>query len=69
MDFDAYARTGVDLANARLDDLDDLRTLLPDWAGDELTERDLSLFRRARKRLREVFITATPGATPRRSRS
>lgn len=61
MDFDAYARTGVDLANARLDDLDDLRTLLPDWAGDELTDRDLSLFRRARKRLREVFIHGNAG--------
>ncbi|KXK60608.1 hypothetical protein AWW66_18095 [Micromonospora rosaria] len=64
MDFDAYARTGVDLVNARLDDLDALRALFPDehaWMRDEVAERDLTIFRRAQKRLRDVFEYGTSG--------
>lgn len=64
MNFDAYARNGVDLVNARLDDLDALRSLLPDEHARrraELTERDLATFRRAQKRLREVFGYGTSG--------
>ncbi|MEU8264151.1 CGNR zinc finger domain-containing protein [Micromonospora sp. NPDC048999] len=64
MNFDAYARTGVDLVNARLDDLDDLRALFPDdngWMRDEIADRDLAIFRRAQKRLRDVFEYGTSG--------
>ncbi|XTZ16186.1 CGNR zinc finger domain-containing protein [Micromonospora echinospora] len=64
MNFDAYARNGVDLVNARLDDLDDLRSLLPGAdAGlrEDITERDLATFRRARKRLRGVFEYGASG--------
>ncbi|WDZ85497.1 CGNR zinc finger domain-containing protein [Micromonospora cathayae] len=64
MNFDAYARNGVDLVNARLDDLDDLRALLPaehSRTRDELAERDLAIFRRAQKRLRDVFGYGTSG--------
>lgn len=60
MDFDAYARTAVELVNARLATPDDLRALLaPDRAA--LTERDLGVFRRAQRRLREVFTLGTLG--------
>ncbi|MER7164805.1 CGNR zinc finger domain-containing protein [Micromonospora sp. NPDC000207] len=58
MNFDAYARTGVDLVNARLEDLDAARVLFPDenaWMRDEVTERDLTVLRRTQRRLREVF--------------
>ncbi|MEU3453951.1 CGNR zinc finger domain-containing protein [Micromonospora sp. NPDC006766] len=64
MNFDAYARTGVDLVNARLDDLDDLRAIFPDengWMRDEVADRDLAIFRRAQKRLRDVFEYGTSG--------
>ena len=64
MNFDAYARTGVDLVNARLDDLDDLRALFLDesvWMRDEVSDRDLATFRRAQKRLRDVFEYGTSG--------
>ncbi|HEX5596804.1 MAG TPA: CGNR zinc finger domain-containing protein [Micromonosporaceae bacterium] len=58
MNFDAYARTAVDLVNASLDDLDDLKALFSGdigWMRDEVTDRDLTTFRRAQKRLRDVF--------------
>ncbi|HEY0696569.1 MAG TPA: CGNR zinc finger domain-containing protein, partial [Micromonospora sp.] len=64
MNFDAYARTGVDLINSPLDDLDDLRALFHGehaWMRDEVTERDLTTFRRARRRLRGVFEYGTSG--------
>ena len=64
MNFDAYARTGVDLVNSRLDDLDDLRSIFPDdnaWMREEVAERDLATFRRAQKRLRDVFEYGTSG--------
>ncbi|MFC6015183.1 CGNR zinc finger domain-containing protein [Plantactinospora solaniradicis] len=64
MNFDAYARTGVDLVNARLDDLDDLRAVFPEehgWMRDEVTERDVAAFRRAQKRLRDVFEFGSAG--------
>jgi predicted RNA-binding Zn ribbon-like protein len=60
VDFDAYARTAVELVNARLATPDDLRQLL---VRDEveLTERDLGVFRRAQRRLRDVFALGTAG--------
>ncbi len=66
MDFDAYARTAVDLVNARLDDLADLRELLGNqqWMADEAIERDVATFRRARNRLRDVFTLGALGRDP-----
>lgn len=64
MDFDAYARTAVDLVNAPLSGIDDLRALLAresPWMGDEAAERDLVTFRRAQKRLRDVFEFGSSG--------
>lgn len=64
MDFDAYARTGVDLVNAPLESLDDLRALFgveTAWLRDVVTERDVTTFRRAQKRLRDVFELGASG--------
>ncbi|MEV6602288.1 CGNR zinc finger domain-containing protein [Actinoplanes sp. NPDC051346] len=64
MNFDAYARTAVELVNARLDDLAGLRALFGEelgWMADEVTDKDLAVFRRAQRRLREVFEFGTSG--------
>ncbi|MFV2087718.1 CGNR zinc finger domain-containing protein [Micromonospora sp. LOL_021] len=64
MDFDAYARTAVDLVNSPLADLDDLRALFHGdhvWMCDEVCDRDLAVFRRAGRRLRDVFEYGTTG--------
>lgn len=64
MDFDAYARTGVDLVNAPLEDLDDLRAVFGAetvWLRDIVTERDVAIFRRAQRRLRDVFELGASG--------
>jgi len=64
VNFDAYARTAVDLVNAPLDSLDDLRVVFSAdnlWMRDEVSERDVSVFRRARKRLRDVFQLGSVG--------
>ena len=64
MDFDAYARTAVDLVNASLTNLDDLKALFGDekiWMRAEVTDRDVVTFRRVRKRLRDVFEFGTSG--------
>jgi predicted RNA-binding Zn ribbon-like protein len=64
VNFDVYARTGVELVNAPLDTLDDLKILFTgenDWMRDEVTERDMTVFRRAQKRLRDVFEFGTAG--------
>ncbi len=65
MNFDAYARTAVDLVNAGLDDVESLRRLFADgderWMADEVVERDLAAFRRAQRRLRQVFEYGTSG--------
>lgn len=64
VDFDAYARTAVDLVNTRLDTLADVAAILrpqQPWAAGGATERDLASFRRAQKRLREVFAHGTAG--------
>ncbi|GAA4696241.1 CGNR zinc finger domain-containing protein [Phytohabitans rumicis] len=64
MNFDAYARTAVDLVNASLDELDSLRGLFNEensWMAAEVVERDLAIFRRAQKRLRDVFEFGTSG--------
>jgi predicted RNA-binding Zn ribbon-like protein len=63
VDFDAYAKTAVDLVNAPLAGEDDLRALLAlvHWRGATLTDRDLMVFRRAQRRLRDVFAAGTSG--------
>ena len=64
MDFDAYARTAVELVNAPLTDLESVRGLFsPDnaWMRDEVTERDVIVLRRAAKKLRDVFELGTAG--------
>ena len=64
VDFDAYARTAVDLVNADLDDLAGLRALFSDdtaWMRDEVVEKDVAVFRRAQRRLRDVFEAGTGG--------
>jgi predicted RNA-binding Zn ribbon-like protein len=64
VNFDAYARTAVDLVNAPLHDLDDLRRFLARdsaWMGEEVAERDLAVVRRARNRLRDVFEFGSSG--------
>ena len=64
VNFDAYARTAVDLVNAPLHDLDALKVLLgatSGWMGAEAVERDLMIFRRAQKRMRDVFELGSSG--------
>lgn len=64
MDFDAYARTAVDLVNASLTDLDAVRGVFTDdhaWMRDEVTDRDAGVLRRAQKKLRDVFELGTAG--------
>jgi predicted RNA-binding Zn ribbon-like protein len=64
VDFDAYARTAVDLVNADLDDLAGLRALFSAdtaWMRDEVVEKDVAVFRRAQRRLRDVFEAGTGG--------
>lgn len=64
MDFDAYARTAVDLVNASLDDLDAVRGVFSDenaWMCSEITDRDAAVLRRAQKKLRDVFELGTAG--------
>jgi predicted RNA-binding Zn ribbon-like protein len=64
VNFDAYARTAVDLVNADLADLPGLQAVFSDgqgWMRDEVVEKDLPVFRRAKRRLREVFEYGTSG--------
>ena len=63
MDYDAYARTAVDLVNSPLNELDDLRAMFGgrNWMSEESTERDLAIFRRAQRKLRDVFELGTSG--------
>ncbi|HEY8533976.1 MAG TPA: CGNR zinc finger domain-containing protein [Micromonospora sp.] len=67
MNVDAYARNAVKLVNSPLNDLDDLHALLNetpeqrDTARHTVSDRELTIFRRAQKRLREVFEHSTAG--------
>jgi hypothetical protein len=63
VDFDAYARTAVDLVNAPLSTMQDLSALFGSgsWQVAEATDRDLLALRRARKRLRDVFEHGSSG--------
>jgi predicted RNA-binding Zn ribbon-like protein len=57
VNFDAYAHRAVDLVNAPLAGLNDLKILLrdDDWMLEDASDRDVAAFRRAQKKLREVF--------------
>lgn len=57
MNYDAYAHRAVALVNSDLADVTDLREIYVEtgWSRIEAQERDLSVFRRVQKRLREVF--------------
>jgi predicted RNA-binding Zn ribbon-like protein len=57
VNFDAYAHRAVALVNTPMDGLDEMRALVrdDDWMREEVAERDLATFRRAQRRLREVF--------------
>lgn len=63
MDFDTYASLGVELANARLDDLADLRGLLAErpWWADRATEADVIALRTAGQALHAAFVLAAAG--------
>lgn len=63
MDFDAYARLAVKLANLRLTRPEDLYALFEQdgWGRVELTGRDFTALRRAQRRLREIFHLGTAG--------
>jgi predicted RNA-binding Zn ribbon-like protein len=63
VDFNGYARTGVSLVNSPLADMSDLLALFGagSWEAAEAVERDLTVLRRARKRLREVFAHGSAG--------
>lgn len=62
MDFDAYARTAVDLVNSPLDDgAPELFTGDQSWMRDEVTDRDAAVLRRAQRKLREVFELGSAG--------
>jgi predicted RNA-binding Zn ribbon-like protein len=63
VDFETYAALGVELANARLDDLDDLRALLaaePGWV-ELATDADVTALRAAGQGLRHAFRLAAAG--------
>jgi predicted RNA-binding Zn ribbon-like protein len=63
VNFDEYARTAVDLVNAQVDTLDELRTFFgsDSWQAQEATDRDVATLRRGAKRLREVFEHGSAG--------
>ena len=63
MNFDEYARTAVDLVNAQVDTLDQVRAFFgPDsWQCQEATDRDVAMLRRGQRRLREVFEHGSAG--------
>jgi predicted RNA-binding Zn ribbon-like protein len=63
VNFDEYARTAVDLVNARVDTLEDVRVFYgpSSWQAQEATERDVAALRRGAKRLREIFELGSAG--------
>ncbi len=63
MNFDAYAHRAVTLVNAPLASVDDLVAVyqLVGWERQPAAERDLAVFRKAQRRLREVFDLGAAG--------
>ena len=63
VNFDEYARTAVDLVNAQVETLEQVRTFYgsDSWQAAEVTEKDLAVLRRGAKKLREVFEYGSAG--------
>ena len=63
MNFDEYAKTAVDLVNAQVETLDDVRAFFgsDSWQATECGERDVAALRKGSKRLREVFEHGSAG--------
>ena len=63
MNFEEYARTAVDLVNAQVETLDQLRAFYgaESWQALEATEKDVTVLRRGAKRLRDVFEHGSAG--------
>jgi predicted RNA-binding Zn ribbon-like protein len=64
VDFDAYAMSAVDIVNTPLTNQQDLATLFTGeraWMAEEATERDVTVLKRARNRLREIFEHGSAG--------
>jgi predicted RNA-binding Zn ribbon-like protein len=63
VDFDAYAQTAADLVNTDLSDMEALQDMFAEreYMRSRVTERDLATFRRARKKLRDVFERGSAG--------
>lgn len=65
VDFDAYARTAVEIVNKPFTSPDDLvfPPVAGAWSTPQPTERDLAVIRRTRQRLREIFDLGSHGQT------
>lgn len=63
MNFDEYARTAVDLANAPVETLEQVREFYGpgSWQAAEATDKDAVALRKGSKRLREVFELGSAG--------
>ena len=63
VNFDEYARTAVDLVNAQVETLEQVRTFYgsDSWQAAEVTEKDVATLRRGAKKLREVFEYGSAG--------
>jgi predicted RNA-binding Zn ribbon-like protein len=62
VNFGEYAKTAVDLVNARVESVEDVRAFFRDsWRAEEVTERDVAILRRGARRLREVFDHGSAG--------
>jgi predicted RNA-binding Zn ribbon-like protein len=63
VNFDEYARTAVDLVNAQVETLEQLRDFYgpESWQAGEISDRDVATLRRGAKRLREVFEHGSAG--------
>jgi predicted RNA-binding Zn ribbon-like protein len=63
VNFDEYAQKAVDLVNARVETLEDVRAFAGagGWRAEEATERDVAILRRGARRLRDVFDHGSAG--------
>ena len=63
MNFDEYAKTAVDLVNAKVETLDDVQAFFgaDSWQATECGERDVAVLRKGAKRLRDVFEYGSAG--------
>jgi predicted RNA-binding Zn ribbon-like protein len=63
VNFDEYARTAVDLVNAQVETVEQLKQLYgaDSWQSAEINDRDVAALRRGAKRLREVFEHGSAG--------